>query len=412
MLNRIDVLISLCDCIEKVHNTGQVVIGDENPNNMKIDSNWKVKLLDADSYHVRSGGVTHKCVVCAPGYVAPELVKKCRGTSYADAPGETFTEYTDRFSLAVHIFRMLMNGAHPYTSRPIKKCGSVAAPKPIDRKVEKGECVYFTSVKNMAPPPFVPNINSFPGYLCELFRRAFADGNTTPSLRPSPSEWKAALQRYRREAVRCSNNASHYHMKGICCPYCEADHNYEVSRKGIAVLPTQPTVYTAPATKAAASGTGFSVTSTHTDSVNHSSAASAPPSAKTAQKKRSFTTYPDEFWFITVIAAIAAMTLSGIFILPQLYDHIFHNEIVTVIGTIAGILAGLGGTILYNVFLSAGRKKGYYHWYDYPASLSSCLLSAFAVVPLIGIILGLFEMIFYLAGVVMIYCIAAAIQKK
>lgn len=49
--NRVTALISLCDTIKKVHSIKQI-IGDENPNNIKITQSFEAKLLDVDSYHI------------------------------------------------------------------------------------------------------------------------------------------------------------------------------------------------------------------------------------------------------------------------------------------------------------------------------------------------------------------------
>lgn len=89
-----------------------------------------------------------------PGYVAPELIKACKGTTYADCPGPTFTEETDNFSLAIHCFRMLMNGCHPFIcQRQLKRAGSAPAPKSTDKRIECGETPFsraFPIIRRLA----------------------------------------------------------------------------------------------------------------------------------------------------------------------------------------------------------------------------------------------------------------------
>ena len=51
--DRITCLISLCDVIDRLHQTGQV-FGDFNPNNIKIKADWSVSFVDADSYHIKT----------------------------------------------------------------------------------------------------------------------------------------------------------------------------------------------------------------------------------------------------------------------------------------------------------------------------------------------------------------------
>lgn len=141
--NRIDTLISLCDTIDRLHSIGQI-FGDFNPDNIKIKDDLTVAFVDADSYHIFGSEKLYKCTVCAPGYVAPELVKACKGTTYADFTGTTFTVETDYFGLALHCFQMLMNGCHPFAwQRYIKQAGSVPAPKNLDLRVADGQTPFL-----------------------------------------------------------------------------------------------------------------------------------------------------------------------------------------------------------------------------------------------------------------------------
>ena len=107
--DRVHILINLCDVIDRLHMAGQV-FGDFNPNNIKVKADGTVNFVDADSYHVKNGTKEYRCVVCAPGYVAPEVIKACKGTNYADCPRDTFTKNNDNFALAIHVVRMFMNG--------------------------------------------------------------------------------------------------------------------------------------------------------------------------------------------------------------------------------------------------------------------------------------------------------------
>ena len=64
----------------------------------------------------KTGG-TYRCNVCAPGYAAPELLQKCSDyvaqkpsaskNAYAETPLPTFTQETDNFALAIHVFKLL-----------------------------------------------------------------------------------------------------------------------------------------------------------------------------------------------------------------------------------------------------------------------------------------------------------------
>ena len=100
--------------------------------------------MDVDSFHFTAlDEKLYKCEVCAPGYIAPELVKKCKETTYGEYAGETFNKMTDRFSLAVHIFRLLFNGAHPYNCQEIlsENSACISTIKSVECRVLNGRKV-------------------------------------------------------------------------------------------------------------------------------------------------------------------------------------------------------------------------------------------------------------------------------
>jgi DNA-binding helix-hairpin-helix protein with protein kinase domain len=115
---------NICAVISEVHKIGYV-FGDFNPRNIAIDiHNGHVAFLDTDSYHVViNQNRVYRCNVCAPGYSAPELLEKCSNhvqahpgdskIAYAKTPLPTFTRETDNFALAIHNFKLLMNGYTP-----------------------------------------------------------------------------------------------------------------------------------------------------------------------------------------------------------------------------------------------------------------------------------------------------------
>ena len=119
---KINIAQNICVVISEVHKAGYV-FGDFNPRNIGLDINTGlVSFLDTDTYHVVDllQGNTYRCNVCAPGYAAPELLEKCSDyialnpnaskNAYALTSLPTFTNETDNFALAIHIFKLLMNG--------------------------------------------------------------------------------------------------------------------------------------------------------------------------------------------------------------------------------------------------------------------------------------------------------------
>ncbi len=127
---------NICAVISEIHKAG-FVFGDFNPKNIGIDLNiCRVAFLDTDSYHIVDGAHTYRCNVCLDGYVAPELLKKCepyKTDAYAQAPLPTFTQETDNFALAIHIFRLLMNGYTPFNGIRESENASTASPGRVIR---------------------------------------------------------------------------------------------------------------------------------------------------------------------------------------------------------------------------------------------------------------------------------------
>ena len=66
------------------------------------------------------------------------------------------------------------------------------------------------------------------------------------------------------------------------------------------------------------------------------------------------------------------MLALGNSVLPQMYNSIAGEEIVTMIGTIGGCIAGFVGAIIYNSCWAPGRHTKCYEWYEYMLSVLTC----------------------------------------
>ncbi len=226
---------NICAVIHEIHNAGYV-FGDFNPGNIGINiKTGAVAFLDTDSYHIvldASKGKAYRCNVCASGYAAPELLKKCYDhinkhpedakCAYEKTPLDTFTRSTDNFALAIHIFKLLNNGYTPFNGVKENTTASTASPGVGDMAVFRDSYCFKPGNKPLADA--VPKLDCHPKYIGELFTRAFIEGKKKPENRPTASEWYNALIDYEKELVPCSANNSHFYMKNLKkCPWCEAD---------------------------------------------------------------------------------------------------------------------------------------------------------------------------------------------
>lgn len=234
--HKVILAINICRVIAEVHKAGYV-FGDFNPRNIGVNlMNGHVAFLDTDSYHLynKINGKTYRCVVCLNGYVAPELIKRCKNKDFKTAPLPTFTKETDRFSLAVHIFKLLFNGFTPYNGISQNTRRSQANPGVGNEAIELDN--YCFKSGNMPMSVATPPLDAFPSYIGDLFCKAFIDGRNNPSIRPSAEDWDKALTRYKTSLKKCVKNSLHFYYNGLnTCPYCEADKRYQIMLNASAV---------------------------------------------------------------------------------------------------------------------------------------------------------------------------------
>ena len=344
-LEKVATLIDLCSAVEKLHGQHQV-IGDFGPNNIKIAGHCQIKIVDADSCHFHTDQKVYPCVVCSAGYIAPELLKRCKGTTYKElfeTTDQTFTVETDRFALAIHCFRMLMNGCHPYLCKPKSVEDSTPMPT-LDNRVEAGEIPFFVEVENCTIPSWTPDLKSFPMPIQKLFKRAFVEGHRDPSARPTATEWKKALTDYKAKMCECKKNPKHWYWKHAkCCPYCKAEKNGKSNM--ISAM---------------------------------SAARKLQPAKKRLVKKKinniensfgKLSTHAKLYWIFSVFFAAILHNLLGVKLYAPLYYAFCGNEYpaIELIGPVGSIISAVAGVILFNAKWASvvRRKNNQYRWYDF-----------------------------------------------
>lgn len=197
---RLAVAHYLCDAVHEVHQLGQVV-GDFNPNNIRVSPNGSVTLVDTDSFHIQNPNTAtrpFRCVEAHPEFVAPELLCRAqKGASYETLDLPTFTKATDRFAVAIHVFALLMNGYHPYVAgMKINPGQSIPAPPTKEGGIRSGVTPYFMNTSNFVTPDDAPAISTLPNYIQEMFRITFVDGHSDPSKRPTCEKMAITLRKW------------------------------------------------------------------------------------------------------------------------------------------------------------------------------------------------------------------------
>lgn len=198
---------NLASAVEAVHRR-QHVIGDLNDRNIFISSQGLVSLIDCDSFQITDSttGEVFRCNVAMDEYQPPE---------YANAGASPATDY---FALAVLLFRLLMQGTHPYAARgqAVEEAGSSR------EKIQLGKFPYQNTEADIEPPPHALPFEILPNALRQLFLRCFREGNRNPLARPSASEWKQTIDRELKRLCRCKEHSGHLYTKDLKhCPWCE-----------------------------------------------------------------------------------------------------------------------------------------------------------------------------------------------
>ena len=221
---------NLSVAVKYVHDKN-IVIGDFNQNNISIDtSTGAVILIDCDSFDIRDpkSGEHFPCKVALPEMLAPEL------QTVGNLANGTFTKETDNFSLAIHIFRLLMRNEDPFGGviTMSRSLSTVSANAPIIN----GECPYVKTIPKKEVPGRSPTLDMLPVNIQELFKKTFDyDAGTMQRRiknRATATEWcnvlvVLATAEPNPNLQTCALNPHHVYPKySSYCPWCRCE-NYQ-----------------------------------------------------------------------------------------------------------------------------------------------------------------------------------------
>ena len=203
-----------------------IIIGDMNMNNIAVGPTGEVVLIDCDSFDIRNKktGKHHKCTVGLQELLAPELQMVGK---LADA---TFTKESDNFSLAIHIFRLLMNNADPFGAQVVGYNTDSKSTVDANHAIINGECPHFRSVPMKKVPDWAPKLDFLPEDIIHAFDRTFNYTQTTAlknaKNRTTAEEWNRLLLKYAEAEPNanlqtCPKDSSHvYPIHHTICPFC------------------------------------------------------------------------------------------------------------------------------------------------------------------------------------------------
>ena len=221
---RFTIAKNLCIALSNVHEAG-FVFGDFNPANIRVDVKRRtVTLMDTDAFIFDSYGG----IMARPEMVPLEIRNAMRRNESLPDGRKTklpFTKESDIFSLAVHLFRLLMNGQHPYAYKPVRQLSQ----RPMFAyEFDTPTFPYVDNKLGLAPPPHGIPLEAIPMELQALFVRTFREGYSDPTIRPSIRDFLDEIEQYEKSSVPCRANCAHrYHELLTSCPYCEADRRHQ-----------------------------------------------------------------------------------------------------------------------------------------------------------------------------------------
>ncbi|MFH0968201.1 MAG: hypothetical protein V1862_11020 [Methanobacteriota archaeon] len=152
-------------------------------------------------------------VLCIPGIRLDEPEKK------ADRPHD---------SPIILVFRMLMDGYHPYHAIGRRVSGF----RSPEKRMKAGMYPWSGIHPDLTPPHFAPPINILPEEIQDLFENEFGEKERRDQgdQIEDYSRWFEVLDRVLRSMICCLTDSDHWYIPGLGgCPWCQHTRIKEVS---------------------------------------------------------------------------------------------------------------------------------------------------------------------------------------
>lgn len=188
MERRARICFNIAHAVKELHESGQYVITDLKPENIKVNIQGLVSLIDMDSIEIYwEGIVKFPAYKCSPEYAPPELKK-------LNFENDFISESWDRFSLAVVFYKILL-GLHPFAGTGRGRLDKLAT---LQAKIHAGLFVMGSRKSDfrIIPQPHY-NFEALTEGLRSLFLQCFDEGIFEPSLRPKAADWFKQLQEFK-----------------------------------------------------------------------------------------------------------------------------------------------------------------------------------------------------------------------
>ena len=183
LFSRICLAYQLAFTVHQLHQTGQYILVDLKPENVRIDLDGSITIIDIDSIEVIENQQLLFAAEKITGEYSPAELK------VLDKEVDIIPETWDNFSLAVVIYKLLL-GLHPFTSTPK---GKFAHLNGLEQKIQEGLFPFGKKGEDLKVVPELHQGLSFlPTQLKVLFYQCFDQGYENPDLRPTAWDWASA----------------------------------------------------------------------------------------------------------------------------------------------------------------------------------------------------------------------------
>jgi len=187
--------LELADCFLRLHSLG-FCYSDISFGNIFFDPvTGEISICDNDNVTVDGEAITG--VLGTPRFMAPEIVRDEAGP----------TTGTDLHSLAVILFYLFMVH-HPLEGRREREI--TCLDPPAMKKLYGTDALFIFDPKHGANRPVAGIHNNatlfwnlYPGYVRDIFTRAFSEGLRDPGARVRESEWRTVFTRMRDQIFYC-----------------------------------------------------------------------------------------------------------------------------------------------------------------------------------------------------------------
>lgn len=175
---RLRIVANVAHALRLIHASGNYVLKDFKPENVRIDINGIVSLVDMDSIQIIGKSGEH--------YLAEVATKEYCPPEYSGNQQQLCRPSWDYFSFAVTAYRILVL-AHPFSMIPIPN------PLQIDEYIEKGYYAHLPKFQGQLSPFHKPFLQ-LPKAVQDCFNQCFIEGVFQPNQRPDFNTWIQVIE--------------------------------------------------------------------------------------------------------------------------------------------------------------------------------------------------------------------------